>query len=364
MIDMIKRNLRRIKTVSQREISYHSLQPREVNLELTHRCNLKCKMCGVWIKGVDSSLQELTAAEYLDLFQQMKNIGVRLVTLTGGEPFIRKDLFDIVEAAKSKGLICNVFTNGTLIDDLAVERIFGYGIDKIIVSIDGLGPIHDSIRGVSGAFDKAIGALSNVVAERRSRDKKKPELDIHMTLLNENVGDITQLSILCQRLGVNFSFQPYSESNEQAVEQTLSQVETIRSLRYMPHDETLRFSEEDIRQIRREVAQLPVTFYTRLLSSFTDEDLRYGVISIKKCYITRNFMMVDPYGNVFPCTNLDRYIVGNVRNESLERIWRGERYAALRTKLSQHLLPACTHCCHCADNLDVIQLIKIILRST
>jgi len=288
-------------------------------------------MCGVWIKGVDRELQELTTEEYLDLFEQMKDIGVRLVTLTGGEPFIRKDLFEIVEAAKSQDLICNIFTNGTLIDNSAAERIFRYGIDKIIISVDGIGPVHDSIRGVSGSFDEAIGALRDIGTERRARGTKKPEIDIHMTLLKENIGDMTQLSILCQKLGVNFSFQPYSESYEQAVEQTLFGGETIGSVRYLPHHETLRFSEEAIHQIRGELDRLPMTFYTRLLSSFSDEDLRY-------------------------------VIVGNIRNERLLKIWRGKRYETLRKKLSQHLFPLCANCCHCADNLNLMQLIKIISR--
>ena len=361
MIDTIKRNLRRIKTVFQREISYHSLQPREVNLELTHRCNLKCKMCGVWIKGVDRRLQELTAAEYLDLFEQMKDIGVRLVTLTGGEPFIRKDLFDIVEAAKSQGLVCNIFTNGALIDNLAVEGVFRYGIDKIIVSIDGIGPVHDSIRGVSGSFVKAIQALSDIVGERRVRETKKPEVDIHMTLVNENIGDMTPLSMLCQELGVNFSFQPYSESNEEAVKQILLANEAVRPLRYLPHHKTLRLSQENINQMREELAQLPKTFYTRLLASLSDEDLRYGLMPVKRCYITRNFMMIDPYGNVFPCTNLDSYIVGNVRDEGLSEIWRGKGYQSLRKRLSRSLFPLCANCCHCADNLSLMQLIRIVL---
>jgi len=318
-------------------------------------------MCGVWIKGVGRQLQELTSEEYLDLFIQMKDMGIRLVTLTGGEPFIRKDLFEIVEAAKRKGLICNVFTNGTLIDHFAVEKIFKYGVDKIIISIDGIGPIHDSIRGIPGGFDKAIGALSDIAAERKARRIKKPEIDIHSTLLKENIGDMSHLSILCQKLGVNFSFQPYSESNEQTVDQAILGGETIKSTRYLPHHETLRFSEENIHQIRRELIRLPVTFYTKLLSSFSNEDLEHGLMSIKKCYIIRNFMMIDPYGNVFPCTNLDNYIVGNTSNERLSKIWRGKKYETLRKKLSHYLFPVCVNCCHCADNLSLMQIIKIIL---
>jgi len=72
-------------------------------------------------------------------------------------------------------------------------------------------------------------------------------------------------------------------------------------------------------------------------------------------------LMIDPYGNVFPCTNLDSYIVGNIRSERLSKIWRGKKYETLRKKLSQHLFPLCANCCHCADNLSLMQLIKIIL---
>ena len=362
MIDTITKNIRRFRTVMQREISCYSLQPREVNIELTHRCNLRCKMCGVWTKGVDQRLRELTAQEYLDIFSQMKDLGVKIVTLAGGEPFLRKDLFDIIKAAKSRGLKCYVFTNGTLINNHAVEHIFSHQIDKMIFSIDGMGPVHDSIRGVPGAFDKAAGALTAIVAERKARGLIKPEIDIHLTLLKENIGEISRLIAFCQKLGVNFSFQPYSESNEQVVEQTFLDRGSIGSVRYLPHNETLRFSEENVAQIKEELARMPVSFYTKLLSSFSVEDFIQGLMPIKKCYITRNFMMIDPYGNVFPCTNLDSYIAGNIRELSLSKIWQGKKYTALRKSLSKNLFPVCAYCCHCADNLNVMQLAKIVLK--
>lgn len=364
MRDTITKNIRRFRTVFQREISYYSLQPREVNIELTHRCNLRCKMCGVWTKGVDQRLRELTAQEYLDIFSQMKDLGVKMVTLAGGEPFLRKDLFDIVKAAKSHGLKCYVFTNGSLIKNHAVEKIFSHQIDKIIFSIDGMGSVHDSIRGVPGTFDKATEALSAIVAERKARGTNKPEIDVHLTLLKENIGDLFVLNAFCQKLGVNFSFQPYSESNEQAVDQTFLNGGSIGSVRYLPHNETLRFSDENVAQIKEELSQLPSSFYTKLLSSFSAVDFKQGLMSVKKCYITRNFMMVDPYGNVYPCTNLDSYIVGNIRQKRLSAIWKGKKYEALRQKLSDKLFPVCAYCCHCADNLNIFQLINIVLKKS
>ena len=362
MLNTITRNLRRVRNVFRREISFYSLQPREVVLELTHRCNLRCKMCGVWTKDVEDQLSELTSEEYLDIFSQLKELGVKLVTLAGGEPFLRKDFFDIVEAAKNQGLQCNVFTNGTLIKKSMIENIFSHRIDKIIFSIDGMGPIHDSIRGVAGAFDKTIDTLSNITAELNTRGLSKPEIDVHLTLLKENIGDLSRLNDFCQKLGVNFSFQPYSESNEQAVEQTSLDKGSIGSIRYLPHNETLRFSEENVASIKDELSRLPSTFYTKLLSSFRNEDFQKGLMPVKKCYIARNFMMIDPYGNVFPCTNLDSYVTGNIREATLSQIWRGQRYKKLRENLSQSLLPVCSYCCHCADNLNLGQLIKIVLR--
>jgi len=363
MRNLIKKNLRRAKTVVEREISFYSLQPREVNLELTHRCNLRCKMCGVWMKEKNHQDMELSAQEYSEMFIQMKDMGVKLVTLAGGEPFIRKDLFKIVEAAKSQELICNVFTNGTLIDRDAIEKIFHSKADKVIVSIDGNGLVHDKIRGVPGSFDKATRALTGIVAEQRNRGVVKPELDMHMTILKENVADIFKLFTWCRDLGVNFSFQPYSESNQQAITESLIEHEKIGSKRYLPHNETLRSSDDNIRVMREEIERLPVNFYTKLLGSFSDEDLKFGLMSIKKCYITRNFMMIDPYGNAFPCTNLDGYLLGNIRELRLREIWRGEKYRILREKLSQKLLPVCRYCCHCSDNLTLAQLVKIILRN-
>jgi radical SAM protein with 4Fe4S-binding SPASM domain len=319
-------------------------------------------MCGVWTKGADQTLSELSTLEYSDSFSQMKDLGVKMVTLAGGEPFLRKDFFDIVKAAKRRGLKCNVFTNGTLIDNQAVAKVFSHQIDKIIFSIDGMGPVHDSIRGVPGVFEKAIRTLTHIVSERKKRRASKPEIDIHMTLLKENIGALSELNDFCKELGVNFSFQPYSESNELAVKRTSLDRGSIDSKRYLPHNESLRFSEENVAQLKEELARLPLSFYRKLLISFSDEEIKQGLMPVRKCYITRNFMMVDPYGNVFPCTNLDSYIAGNIRELSLSEIWQGKSYTDLRKRLLKNLLPVCAYCCHCSDNLNIMQLIKIVLQ--
>lgn len=304
----------------------------------------------------------MTLEEYNDLFVQMKGLGVQLVTLVGGEPFMRSDLFDIIGAVKTHGLICNIFSNGTMIDRLKISKLFESRVDKIIISIDGIGPVHDAIRGMPGSFDRALEALSGMVAERRLRKTKRPEIDLHMTLLKENVSSLSQLDGVCRELGINFSFQPYSETTEAAVGQTRMNGNPIGSVRYLPHQESLRFTDEQVLQIQSEISRLPASFYTKLLLSLGGGQLQQGLMPIRKCYITRNFMMINPYGDVYPCTNLDGYVIGSIRDQKLSNIWNGKKYDALRKNLSQHLLPICAHCCHCADNLTLAQLVNIIMR--
>ena len=357
----LRKNARRLTTVVRRAVRYRWPRPAEINLELTHRCNLRCRMCGVWGKTNDHRLAEMTGAEYAELFAQMKAFGVRLVTLAGGEPFIRSDIFDIVAAAKRHGLACNLFTNGTLLDGPKIRRLLANRVDKVIVSIDGVGPVHDRVRGVPGSFDRSWAALSGLAAERRARGTRWPEIDVHMTLLKENVASLSQLDAACRALGVTFSFQPYSETTPAAVGETRLNGQSIGSPRYLPQRESLRFSGEHVSRIRSEIAKLPASFYTKLLQSLDSDQLQQGRMPVRKCYITRNFMMIDPYGNVYPCTNLDGYVVGSVRAQPLSAIWNGEPYARLRKRLARRLLPVCAHCCHCADNLTPMQLANVVM---
>lgn len=360
----IPRNLRRVKTVLKREVSYYSLKPREVNIEVTHRCNLKCKMCGVWKKAPEHRSEELRPDEFLNVFSQLRSIGVRLITLAGGEPFIRRDLFDIISAAKSQHLTCNIFTNGTLIDSSSIEKILEYAVDKIIVSLDGMPAVHDTIRRSENSFNKASQFLSELIKKKKEKRSTKPELDVHMTIMRDNVQDIGKVNEFCQRIGVNFSFQLCSIALSPYQEDPLMCVDAITSSRYLSQDKALLLCDEDINILRSAMNNLPSNFYTKLINSFNDNDLKTGRMPLKRCYVTRNFMMIDPYGNVFPCTSLDGSIMGNIRNESVINIWQGKSYRNLRKTLDKNLLPVCHNCCHLADNLSVGQLVKIALRKS
>lgn len=124
--------------------------------EITKRCNLSCIHCISYSPFIP---KELTTKECLKVIDKLKEFGCRELFLTGGEPFVRKDIFLILSYAKKRGFYIGVITNGVLIDKKEALKMKGL-VDKIGVSLDGSkAEINDKIRG-KGTFKKIIKAIN------------------------------------------------------------------------------------------------------------------------------------------------------------------------------------------------------------
>ncbi|MDE6026222.1 MAG: radical SAM protein [Lachnospiraceae bacterium] len=127
-------------------------QPITCVWEVTMGCNMRCGHCG---SSCAEPLEgELTTEEALDLCDQIAKLGLRWVTLSGGEPLIRKDITELVKRLSDQGVAVNMITNGLLLDRTMAERLKANGIATLAISIDGTREIHDEIR-KKGAFDNA-----------------------------------------------------------------------------------------------------------------------------------------------------------------------------------------------------------------
>ncbi len=121
---------------------------------ITNRCNLRCLHC---YASANVDVDELKTEECFEIIDKLAKFRVPLILFSGGEPLLRKDIFEIAEYAKKSGIKCVLSTNGTLIDDDLVHNleVFNY----VGVSLDGIGAVNDKFRGVKGAFDRAIKGL-------------------------------------------------------------------------------------------------------------------------------------------------------------------------------------------------------------
>ena len=137
---------------------YHNRYVERVFWSVTGRCNFRCRHC--YMDAPDAALGELSTEEAFDLIDQMAECGVQNVDITGGEPFVRKDFWQLVDRILSHKMVINqVYTNGWLLDDSILDKFESRGLKpEFSISFDGVG-WHDWMRGVPGAEEAALRAF-------------------------------------------------------------------------------------------------------------------------------------------------------------------------------------------------------------
>lgn len=154
MIEEIKRN-NLDKLVKIREESYKSHELKDLFIEVTLNCNANCQHCGS--RCSSKNIEEDLDAEYIKkaLLSISKKYDARkiMLNITGGEPLVRKDLFEIMEYAVELGFKWGMTTNGILINDNIIKKMIDTKMNTISISLDGLKETHESFRGVPGSFD-------------------------------------------------------------------------------------------------------------------------------------------------------------------------------------------------------------------
>ena len=152
---------------------------------LIRRCNLACTHC--YALSADHDYPgELSTAEAFAVLDDLKAFRVPMVILSGGEPLLRHDVFEIAARAKTLGIAVGLSTNGTLIDAAMADRIVATGFDYVGISLDGLREAHDKFRRRQGAFDLSLAALRHLRA-------REVDLGLRFTLTAPNAGDLPPL---------------------------------------------------------------------------------------------------------------------------------------------------------------------------
>lgn len=128
--------------------------------EITLKCNLACQHCGS--RAGQARTKELSTSEALDLVKQLAEVGIKEVTLIGGEAFMRSDWLEIAQAITKAGMICGMTTGGFGITLKTAQRMKAAGIKVVSVSVDGLETTHDRLRGKKGAWQWAFKTMNHL----------------------------------------------------------------------------------------------------------------------------------------------------------------------------------------------------------
>ncbi len=171
-------------------------------IAITEKCNLKCSMCNIWKIENPVNLA-------LEKFEKLHNL--KYINLSGGEPFLRTDLYEIIKTLKANNPYASIIisSNGFLTNQIVglMKKIMF--IDKNIgirISIDGISETHNKIRGMNNSFENAIQTLKEL------KENKIPNLGIGFTISNDNKTELLKVYELSKQLGIEFSMSSVQNS--------------------------------------------------------------------------------------------------------------------------------------------------------
>jgi radical SAM protein with 4Fe4S-binding SPASM domain len=284
--------------------------PTIVGLDITRKCNLKCKHC--FVTRSDYS-NELSTEEIFKLLNDLKEMNVYQIYIMGGEPFCRDDIIDIIKHIKSLQMTVSINTNGTLITEEQVSilsNIFNIYTDWVQVSLDGAkAETHDSIR-KKGAFDTTISNIKKLC-------ENKVPIRINMVVSDFNIKEMVDVYKLASVLGINrINFNPiYTYKNN-----TDYRMPTFDEY-FNAFEDVLRYHYEIESPIIIQQDPLCIPFsHSQLEKYYLNNEL---IIPQFNCRAGIYSFEVDPAGKVYPCSFLhgEEFLAGDIRKNSISEIW-------------------------------------------
>jgi radical SAM protein with 4Fe4S-binding SPASM domain len=283
--------------------------PFNVMFELTHRCNTRCKHC--YQHHPRRADGELTTEEWYRVMDDLAAAGTLYLTLTGGEPLLRKDFFDIARYARKKRFALKIYTNGTLVTPTVAERIASLRPFTVEISVYGSNAeTHDGMTQVKGSFDRVLRAVRLLVGLGQRVILKCP-------LATSSFGQYEDIMQMAQQLGAEYRFDPtIAPMNDGNMCPTNLRIGT---------DELMKLYDDER------------VFKKKGLPSMGPDD------RVKMCDAGRNSMAINPWGEVYPCVQM-LVPCGNVREKSVLEIWYGSRELRSLRSITPDDLTQCQTC--------------------
>lgn len=302
-------------------ISEENLIPAWSMIELTHRCNLKCSHCYLAsgeseqreereVNKVGEEKKELTTKEVKNILDQLAEAGCLFLAFTGGEMFLRKDIWEILEYASEKRFAVTVLTNATLLKQDDIKKLKKMNIHELSTSLYSLkAEVHDGVTGVKGSYVKVIKALKEI-------KKAGIAVRIKTPLMMCNYSEKKAITKFAKKNGFKMLFDPVlAPKNDGSTGNTKQKIGTA---------------------VLGKVVKQHCSDW-----SYSNKYLERNVI----CSAGKNFVAVNPYGEVLSCLQIP-VSAGNLRKKKFDKIWRN---SAVLKKIRGMKLGDLKECENCKD---------------
>lgn len=296
--------------------------PLSVHLDLTYRCNERCEHC--YLEHDDHG--EMTATEIRGLLGQLADAGVFFLTLSGGEPLVRKDCFEIIEYARALQFNVKLKTNAILIREREAARLRALGVEQVQISVYSHRPeVHDSITKVRGSLERTLAGVRALRAQGL-------KVSVANVLMKSNSNDSEGVRVLACEMGANYTLDPTITPMMDGGTDVLRYRASVTDVARVFHDSALVGNVEEFCAPPRPI----------------DE----GILEGLPCSAGHTACYISPYGDLYPCVQFP-LPCGNIRHQQFAKIWsespqllevRSIRGADLGTCSACSHMGTCTRC--------------------
>jgi radical SAM protein with 4Fe4S-binding SPASM domain len=298
--------------------------PLLASIAITYRCNQRCLYCELPQRA--DIKRELPTTRFKQIIDQLIELEVSSISFTGGDPLLRKDVPELISYIKKNGISTNLTTNGMVMSFELAETLIDSGLNSLGISLDSTDPNYvNKIRGTPKAFEAAVNAIKIMAEIKRKKKSDTPNVTVSTVLTSKNCSNIKELVPFVKNLGANaISFG--------GVQVNFNFSDKIALKQHLEDKEHLGNALRHIREMRKQ-------------DGFIDNSNRY--LKHLNCYLTNSYpdikcyagyhsILIDSYGNIFPCYQYyenDDSISHINEISSIKEFWYSHSYQKLRREL-------------------------------
>ena len=295
----------------------HKGKPAFLSVEPTTSCNLRCPECFTTQAFFTRPKGSLTKETFQKILNDSSEYGFYLNLYFQGEPFMNPELIDFIGMAKQAGFYTAISTNGNFLDEILAEKLVNAQLDRLIISLDGTDAATYNEYRKNGNFEKVLTGIQSMVALKKRMEKRHPFIELQFLLTKKNQHQQKEIKKLGRQLGVDrVTIKAFQLITNNSAEEWLPE----KSTRYK-----------------------------------TDKNGTVTLNSIlpNRCFRMWSSCVITWDGNVIPCC-FDKnasFSMGTILNQSLDEIWKNEKYQIFRNKVFSERKNI-DICCNCSEGLS------------
>lgn len=302
--------------------------PLLAHLAITNVCNMHCEYCSV--REAHSNSKDLDTKTWKKIIKKLADFGVFQIGFTGGEPTLRKDIFELIKYTKKQGCVCNLTTNGWVLSEHFVKNLKKNGLTQCQISLDSFnGDVHDKLRGK--------GSLQRVISAIELLQKQNVCVGIDCVVSKNNIKEIPDLIKECEKRKIEYvtliKLKKGDLSDEKFKELSPNYLEyanLIESLFYRKNENP------------------NVTIDCGSVSNLQKglNDMEQKQVPTAGCPVGHNLISISPNGDIFACAALlkPKYKLGNVLSDDLQDIWQNNFLLKKLRNIKNNVYGKCSTC--------------------